>query len=187
VTLPPNRSGHREAGGSLAVDAPPEYGPQAHITEKLSKRLSLPRIASAREAETITCAESSQRFRESNLLAAAKIVTTVFRDREYKKKSPGCLGADCDRALDLPPPSMCDSAAAARSNVDTAPLQRPCREGAQRRLIQPRSCQQIGLERDRPSRYTDRPNAKRKHFPGFLLCNRPDIGDRISIIWIVQI
>jgi hypothetical protein len=91
VTLPPNRSGRQEAGGSLAVDAPPEYGPQAHITEKLSKRLSLPRIASAREAETITCAESSQRFRESNLLAAAKIVTTVFRDREYKKKSPGCL------------------------------------------------------------------------------------------------
>ena len=38
------------------------------------------------------------------------------------------LGSDCDRAFDLPLPSMCDSAAAARHGY-TAPLRRGCREG----------------------------------------------------------
>ena len=52
----------------------------------------------------------------------------VAKPLQAKKRALARLGSDCDRALDLPLPSMCDSAAAARHSY-TAPLRRGCREG----------------------------------------------------------
>ena len=54
--------------------------------------------------------------------------TPLLHRHEAKKRALARLGSDCDRALDLPLPSMCDSAAAARHGY-TAPLRRGCREG----------------------------------------------------------
>jgi hypothetical protein len=49
----------------------------------------------------------------------------VAKPLQAKKRALARLGSDCDRALDLPLPSMCDSAAAARHGY-TAPLRRGC-------------------------------------------------------------
>jgi hypothetical protein len=53
----------------------------------------------------------------------------VAKPLQAKKRALARLGSDCDRALDLPLPSMCDSAAAARHGY-TAPFDGAVERGA---------------------------------------------------------
>jgi hypothetical protein len=56
------------------------------------------------------------------------VATPLQRDT-IQKRALWRLGSDCDRAPDLPPPSMCVSAAAARSRLHCPPFTGRCREG----------------------------------------------------------